>query len=196
MCAIFEFWWNNFFMGMKFNFKFQNWGKFYKGFPCKKIFPGDFFVKWAQIKITGNSFVKFSVGGPRCETTFLWERNSILNTCGELPPDLPTDLPQKGSLIMLKLGPLQVHDIQTCAIFESWWTTFNRNEIKFQTLKFRKCLQRISLQFFFPLEVYVKWIQIRIKENSFVKFSDSGPRCETFLWERNSNLNFLSEVPL
>ena len=34
MCAIFEFWWKNFFMGMKFNFKFEIWENFYKGFPC------------------------------------------------------------------------------------------------------------------------------------------------------------------
>ena len=65
MCGIFEFWWNNFFMGMKLNCKFESWEKFYKGFPCKKKIPCEFFVKWAQIRITGNSFVKFSVGGPR-----------------------------------------------------------------------------------------------------------------------------------
>ena len=28
---------NNFFMGMKFDFKFEIWENFYKGFPCKKI---------------------------------------------------------------------------------------------------------------------------------------------------------------
>ena len=60
MCAIFEFWWNNFFMGMKFNFKFEIWENFYKGFPCKKKNPWEFFVKWAQIRITGNFFVFFS----------------------------------------------------------------------------------------------------------------------------------------
>ena len=27
--------------------------------------PGESFVKWTQIKIRGNSFVKFSAGGPR-----------------------------------------------------------------------------------------------------------------------------------
>ena len=36
MWGIFEFPWNNFLMGMKFDFKFQIWEKFYKGFPCKK----------------------------------------------------------------------------------------------------------------------------------------------------------------
>ena len=45
MCGIFEFWRNNFFMGMKFDFKFQNWEKIYKGFPCKKKNPWESFVK-------------------------------------------------------------------------------------------------------------------------------------------------------
>ena len=36
MCGIFEFWWNNFLMGIKFDFKFEIWENFYKGFPCKK----------------------------------------------------------------------------------------------------------------------------------------------------------------
>ena len=40
-------------------------GKIYKGFPCKKFCPGESFVKWTQIKIKGNSFVKFSAGGLR-----------------------------------------------------------------------------------------------------------------------------------
>ena len=52
-------------MGMKLNITFESWEKFYKGFPCKKNFPGESFVKLTQIRITGNSFVKFSVGGPR-----------------------------------------------------------------------------------------------------------------------------------
>ena len=98
--------------------------------------------------------------------------------------------------------------VETWPTSSSWYTNvryfwvlvkqlFNGNEIQFQILKFGKSLQRISLQFFFALEVYVKWIQIRIIGNSFVKFSVGGPRCETtFLWERNSNINFLSEVPL
>ena len=38
---------------------------FTKDFNVKKKIPCEFFVKWAQIRITGNSFVKFSVGGPR-----------------------------------------------------------------------------------------------------------------------------------
>ena len=42
MCGIFEFWRNNFFMGMKFDFKFQNWETFYKGFTCKKKIMGIF----------------------------------------------------------------------------------------------------------------------------------------------------------
>ena len=58
MCAIFEFWWNNFFMGMKFNFKFELWENFYKEFPCKNDFPWEFVVKWTQIKFLRNSFIK------------------------------------------------------------------------------------------------------------------------------------------
>ena len=65
MCGVFEFWWNNFLMGIKFDFKFEIWENFYKGFPCKTNFPRKFFVKWTLIKIKGNSFVKFSVGGAR-----------------------------------------------------------------------------------------------------------------------------------
>ena len=38
--------------------------KFTKDFPVKKN-PGESFVKWTQIRITENSFVKFSVGGPQ-----------------------------------------------------------------------------------------------------------------------------------
>ena len=33
-------------MGMKFNFKFQNWEKFYKGFLCKKKRFTDFAETW------------------------------------------------------------------------------------------------------------------------------------------------------
>ena len=65
MCGIFEFWWNNFFMGMKLNFKFESSEKIYKGFACKWNFRWEFYVKWARIRITGISFVKFSVGGSR-----------------------------------------------------------------------------------------------------------------------------------
>ena len=45
MCAIFEF--SDFAQKMwkKIRFKFENREKFYKGFPCKKKFPRDFFVK-------------------------------------------------------------------------------------------------------------------------------------------------------
>ena len=32
-------------MGMKFDFKFEIWENFYKGFPCKKKNPWEFFVK-------------------------------------------------------------------------------------------------------------------------------------------------------
>ena len=63
MCVIFEFWWNNFFMGMKFNFEI--WENFYKGFPCKKKITWEFFVKWTKIRIQWDSFVNFSVGGSR-----------------------------------------------------------------------------------------------------------------------------------
>ena len=52
-------------MWKKIRFKFENREKFYKGFPCKKNFPCESFVKWTQFKITRNSFVKFSAGGPR-----------------------------------------------------------------------------------------------------------------------------------
>ena len=65
MCAIFDFWWNNFLMGMKFNFKFEIWENFYKGFPCKKKITWEFLVKWTKIRIQWDSFVKFSVGGSR-----------------------------------------------------------------------------------------------------------------------------------
>ena len=37
MCAIFDFWWNNFLMGMKFNFKFEIWEIFTKDFHVKKV---------------------------------------------------------------------------------------------------------------------------------------------------------------
>ena len=56
--AIFEFWWDSFFMGMKFNLKFEIWENFYKGFPCKKKNPCEFSVKWTQIKFKRNSYVK------------------------------------------------------------------------------------------------------------------------------------------
>ena len=52
-------------MWKKIRFKFEISEKFYKGFPCKKNFPRESFVKWTHIKIQGNSFVNFSVGGPR-----------------------------------------------------------------------------------------------------------------------------------
>ena len=146
MCVIFEFWWNSFFMGMKFNFKFQNSEKFYKGFPCNFFFLWDFFLKWAQIKITGNSFVKFSVGGPRCERTFLWERNSILNC--ELPTDLPTDLltdlltsRKKFLWFCWNLAHLKF-TINKCAQFSSFGETIFLWE-------WNSILQRISQFFFF-----------------------------------------------
>ena len=73
MCGIFEFWWNNFLMGMKFNFKFESWEKFTKDFHVKKK------VLWfcwnlAHIKFTIFKCAQFSSFG---ETTFLWEWNSI-----------------------------------------------------------------------------------------------------------------------
>ena len=65
MCGNFKF--SDFDQKMlkKFRFKFEIWEKFYKGFPCKIFFPWESFVKWTQIKIKGNSFVKFSAGGLR-----------------------------------------------------------------------------------------------------------------------------------
>ena len=65
MCGIFEFWWNNFFKGMKLNFKFEIWENFYKGFPCKKKITWEFLLKWTKNRIQLDSFVKFSVGGSR-----------------------------------------------------------------------------------------------------------------------------------
>ena len=75
MCGILEFWWNNFLMGIKFDFKFEIWEKFYKGFPCKKkivrilckMSPNqnyrEFFCKifcWrSPINLKWNSFSKF-----------------------------------------------------------------------------------------------------------------------------------------
>ena len=44
--------------------KFENPEKIYKGFPRKKNITWESFVKWTQIKITWNSFVNFSAGGP------------------------------------------------------------------------------------------------------------------------------------
>ena len=65
MCGIFEF--SDFAKKMwkKIRFKFEISEKFYKGFPWKKKFPRESFVKWTHVKIKGNSFVNFSVGGPR-----------------------------------------------------------------------------------------------------------------------------------
>ena len=80
MCAIFEFWWNNFLMGIKFNFKFESWEKFYKGFPCKKKITWEFLLKWTKIRIQWDSFVKFSVGGSRSiyrEITYKIEEKKI-----------------------------------------------------------------------------------------------------------------------
>ena len=54
MCGIFEF--SDFAQKMwkKIRFKFENSEKIYKGFPCKKKNPREFFVKWTQIKIKGS----------------------------------------------------------------------------------------------------------------------------------------------
>jgi len=52
-------------MGTKLNFMLENFEKIYKIFPCKKKNLREFLVKLTQIKIKGNSSVKFSVGGPR-----------------------------------------------------------------------------------------------------------------------------------
>merc|ERR1712030_8266 len=52
-------------MGIKFNFMFESWENFYKGFPCKKKFTWQFLVKCTKIRIQWDSFVKFSVGGSR-----------------------------------------------------------------------------------------------------------------------------------
>ena len=65
MCGIFDF--SDFAQKMwkKIRFKFENSKFFYKGFPCKIKFPREFFVELTAIKIKGNSFLKFSAGGPR-----------------------------------------------------------------------------------------------------------------------------------
>ena len=75
MCGIFEFWWNNFFMGMKLNFKFESWENFTKDFPVIFFFMRilcktnpdqnyrEFFCKifcWrSSINLYGNLFLKF-----------------------------------------------------------------------------------------------------------------------------------------
>ena len=48
---------NNFFMGMKFDFKFEIWEFFYKGFPCKKKI---WECSVIQIKFKRKSVVFFS----------------------------------------------------------------------------------------------------------------------------------------
>ena len=45
-------------MGMKFNFKFEIWENFYKGFKCKKFCPCEFLVKLTQIEFERNSYLK------------------------------------------------------------------------------------------------------------------------------------------
>ena len=50
-------------MWKKIRFKFENPEKFYKGFPRKKKYM-TIPCKMKQIKITCNSFVIFSAGGP------------------------------------------------------------------------------------------------------------------------------------
>ena len=64
MCGIFEF--SDFAKKMwkKIRFKFEKSEKFYKGFPRKKKITWESSVKLTQIKITCNSFVNFSAGGP------------------------------------------------------------------------------------------------------------------------------------
>ena len=53
MCAIFEF--SDFAQKMwkKIRFKFENSEKFYKGFPCKKKFYGNFYIKWIGWNLKG-----------------------------------------------------------------------------------------------------------------------------------------------
>ena len=45
MCGIFEFWRNNFFMGMKFDFKFENWEIFGISFQMQTTTETFFFGK-------------------------------------------------------------------------------------------------------------------------------------------------------
>ena len=64
MCSIFDFGETTFY-GNEIQFQVSELGKKYtKDFPVKKN-PREFLLKWTQIKIKGNSFVKFSVVGPR-----------------------------------------------------------------------------------------------------------------------------------
>ena len=133
MCAIFEFWWKNFFMGMKFNFKFEIWENFYKGFPCKKKITWEFLVKWTHRK--------------------------------------------KGSLIILKLGTLKVHDKWMCGIFEFWWNNFFMGmKLNFKFEIWENFYKGFPCKKKFTWEFLVKWTKIRITGNSFVYFSVGGPR--------------------
>ena len=51
-----------FFMGIKFNFKFQNWDQFYKGFPCKKKLHRNSWWNEPRSKLKG-IFLSFFHGG-------------------------------------------------------------------------------------------------------------------------------------
>ena len=62
----FKFWWNDFFVGMEFNFRFGKWDKLRRVFPVNftrnffvKIFTWEFYLKWTEIiKFTRDCFCK------------------------------------------------------------------------------------------------------------------------------------------
>ena len=149
MCAIFDFWWNNFLMGMKSNFKFEIWEIFYKGFPWKKYFPWEFLVLWTKIKIKGNSFVFFQAGQKKI---IVWEffvkwthikfkRNSLAFFSSSLE----------------KYNCMQIR----CKINH---IKFRRNFLIFFQGGQKRKIMGILFEFF------LKWTQIKLEGNSLVFF--------------------------
>ena len=54
----------------KIRFKFENWEKFYRGFPCKKNTLWEFLYKMNRMEFEGNSSIFFS---RRSDFFFSWE---------------------------------------------------------------------------------------------------------------------------
>ena len=137
-------------MGMKFNFKFEIWENFYKGFPCKKKITWEFLVKWTKIRIQWDSFVKFSVGGSRsiyrgipfkieeekmykgfpCKSFLLEVPDQFL---GEFPIKLKRKNFTKDFLVKKKYRSYLFKQL------------FYGNEIRFQVWDLGNFLQRISM---------------------------------------------------
>ena len=170
--------WNNFFMGTKFNFKlllvsylrewnaisnFKIWKKFMKDFLVIFFYIG-FLCKMNPDSNYRQFFCKIFCWWPPMWKTFLWERNSILNYFWWATSRSPDRPPAKRFSDFLKLGTLQVHDIQMCAIFEFWWNNFMGMKLYFKFQNLEKVYKGIPCNFF-------NW-------NSFVKFSVGGPRCD------------------